>query len=444
MSKQLRVRIVAAICSLACAAALISGSTARAWQQRGIVAGTPTESREAAVVAATDEVLHETSDVRQLSIVRPVKSGTQNREEIERYVISNLNEESSPQRMHASEVTLKKMGLVPQNFDLRSFLIKLLTEQVAGYYNAKTREFYLADWIDLDGQKPVMAHELTHALQDQHFDLKRFDKWPKGESDSEMAFHALVEGDATLVMTFYMTRNPARAMAFLKSLATTGAGNSEQIDSAPRALKESLLFPYQQGMQWVAQVQKRDGWQGVSKAYKDLPASSEQILHPEKYFARETPVKISLPDVSEQLGNRWKRIEYDVNGEWGYFLILDQYLKAENESRRAAAGWGGDRYAVYEGSSSNDVVVTQMTAWDTEQDAIEFFNAYAKRSARRYEQVESVDSGKDSQDFKRVWNTKEGVVAMERRANRVLIVEGLSDNSRLPSITSKLWSKSLP
>jgi hypothetical protein len=119
-------------------------------------------------------------------------------------------------------------------------------------------------------------------------------------------------------------------------------------------------------------------------------------------------------------------------------------LKAENESRRAAAGWGGDRYAVYEGSSSNDVVVTQMTAWDTEQDAIEFFNAYAKRSARRYEQVESVDSGKDSQDFKRVWNTKEGVVAMERRANRVLIVEGLSDNSRLPSITSKLWSKSLP
>ena len=163
-------------------------------------AATNAAARNAALVAATQEVLKETSDLRQLSILRPVQSSTQSRAEIERAVVKNLDEDISPADMHAAEVTLKKLGLVPQNFQYRALMTRLLTEQVAGYYEPKTRQFHLADWIDVDGQKPIMAHELTHALQDQHFDLRRFEHWPKGDSDAELAAHALIEGDATLVM----------------------------------------------------------------------------------------------------------------------------------------------------------------------------------------------------------------------------------------------------
>ena len=145
-------------------------------------ATTTAAARNAALIAATQEVLKETSEVRQLSIIRPVQSSTQSRAEIERAMMKNLDDEITPADMHASEVTLKKLGLAPPDFQYRAFMIRLLTEQVAGYYEPKTRQFYLADWIDIDGQRPIMAHELTHALQDQHFNLRRFDHWPKGDS----------------------------------------------------------------------------------------------------------------------------------------------------------------------------------------------------------------------------------------------------------------------
>src|SRR6266481_629034 len=174
---------------------------------------TTTSARNAALIAATSDVLKETSEIRQLAVLRPVQSSTQSRTEIERMLIKNLDDETTPAQMHAGEVTLKRLGLAPPDFQYRALMLRVLTEQVAGYYDPKTGDFHLADWIDLDGQRPVMAHELTHALQDQHFNLRRFEHWPKGESDSELAYHSLVEGDATLTMTFYMTRNPARAFS---------------------------------------------------------------------------------------------------------------------------------------------------------------------------------------------------------------------------------------
>jgi hypothetical protein len=396
-------------------------------------------SKSATVVAETDAVLRETSEIRDLSILRPVQSGAQSRAEIERMIIKNLNEETTPAELRASELTLKKLGLVPADFALRSFLIKLLTEQVAGYYDPKTRHFYLADWIDLDGQKPVMAHELTHALQDQHFNLRRFEKWPKGDSDAELAAQSLVEGDATLTMSMYIARNPLRALAFIKSLGA-GSAKTEEIDRAPRALRESLLFPYQQGTQWVTQVYKRDGWAGVSKAFTELPQSTEQILHVEKYYAHKTPVKINLPDISASLGKSWKRIDYDVNGEWSYYLILDEYLKAEAESKRATAGWAGDRYAVYEGARPSEILITQLSEWDTARDALEFFDAYAKRTTRRYK-VSPLAQNAQKTSEELTWRTSEGTVLIERRASRVLIIEGLPDKIDVQEVKKRLWPR---
>ena len=392
-------------------------------------------TRNAAIVATTVAVLKETSEIRELPIIRPVKSGAQTRSEIERMVVRNLDEQTTPSEMHATESALKLLGLVPADFHYREFVIKLLTEQVAGYYDTKTQQFYLADWIELEGQKPVMAHELTHALQDQHFNLHRFEDWPKGDSDAELAVHALIEGDATLAMTLYMARNPLVALAFVRSLGAT-SNSSEQFKQAPRALRESLVFPYEQGSEWATRLYRRGGWAMVSDAFKELPQSSEQIMHPEKYFAHEAPVKVSLPDL-RSLGANWKRIDYDVNGEWSYYLILDQFLANTAESRRAAAGWAGDRYALYE-DRQGKVLMVQLTAWDTQDDAREFFDAYAKRTQRRY--VKAIAETSNNSNV-RSWQTSDGVATQELRGNQVLIIEGIPDNINSRTLFSTIWSQ---
>ena len=397
--------------------------------------GAARRTQHAAIVSMTAEMLRETSELRELSILRSVKSGAQSRGEIERMIVKNLNTETTPAEMHAAEVLLKVFGLAPKEFAYRAFLIKLLTEQVAGYYDPKAQEFYLADWIELEGQKPVMAHELTHALQDQHFNLKRFENWPKGDSDAELAAHALIEGDATLAMTLYMAKNPLIALAFIRSLG--GDEATEQFKQAPRALRESLLFPYEQGSTWATQVYKRGGWEMVSRAFTTLPQSSEQILHAEKYFSYEAPQKIALPDFKSVLGPTWKRIDYDVNGEWGNYLILDQFINDATISKRASAGWGGDRFALYETGQRDEVFVAQLTAWDTPLDAREFFDAYAKRTAKRYPDAQELQSAEDRIE----WQTSTGGVALELRGSRVAIVEGFPSSTDATSLLRTIWQQ---
>src|SRR5688500_19392706 len=202
-------------------------------------------AQNAAIISPTDAVLKETSELRELSILRAVKSGAQSRADIERMIVKNLDTDTTPGEMHATEVLLRVFGLAPPDFAYRLFLIKLLAEQVAGYYDPKAQQSYLADWIEIDGQKPVMAHELTHALQDQHFNLRRFEKWPKGDSDAELAAHALIEGDATLAMTLYMAKNPLVALAFIRSLGGSNLA-SDQFKQEPRAIREALVFPFAQ------------------------------------------------------------------------------------------------------------------------------------------------------------------------------------------------------
>ena len=406
-----------------------------AWAQRPAASPdtTATAARTAAFTAATDEVLKETSQIRQLAVLRPVQSSAQSRAQIEQMILHNLEVNSTTAETHAAEVTLKKLGLAPPAFQLRPLIVRLLTEQVAGYYDPKAQQFHLADWIDVDGQKPIMAHELTHALQDQHFNLRRFEDWPKGDSDAELAARALIEGDATLAMTQYVMKDRLRALGFLKSQLGNNSGSAE-FEKAPRALRETLLFPYQEGMMWARVVHQYGGWTGVSDAFKTLPQSTEQIMHPEKYFVHEAPVKVTLPDITRSLGRGWKRIESDVNGEWSTYLILDEFLKAPSDSKRAAAGWGGDRYAVYE-NARGQVVYVSTSAWDAEKDAREFFDAYVKRTHLRYPGAQGVNGPTDFSA-----RTSEGAVVIELRGKRVLVIEGLPASVRSRPIVQALYA----
>ena len=394
-------------------------------------------AQNAAIVSAADSVLKETSELRELSILRGVKSGAQSRAEIERMIIKNLDEDTTPAEMHASEMLLKAFGLAPEDFAYRSFLIKLLTEQVAGYYDPKAQQFYLADWIEVEGQKPVMAHELTHALQDQHFNLKRFENWPTGDSDAELAAHALIEGDATLAMTYYLRKHPMIALAFIRNAQEMSA---EQYKQAPRAIRESLLFPYQEGSEWATKVYERGGWAMVSEAFTKLPLSTEQILHPEKYFSYERPVKVTLPNFRLALGPGWKRIDNDVNGEWGYYLALDEFLNNATESREAAEGWAGDRFAIYEGPGSSSVFLAQVTVWDTAADAKEFFDAYLARTEKRFpELTKSTPNVSPKGNQRQDWRAPSGRASMELRGSRVVVMEGIPEAANVDRLLNMIW-----
>jgi len=419
---------------------LLAGSGALAWQGAAAIK----KPDPTAALNATDEVLKVVSRMRQLEIKSPVKSGLKTKDEIEASVIHDLDESTPAAELEASQKTLLKLGLVSKDFQLRDAIVKLLREQVAGYYEPKTKEFYLAAWLPLSEQKKVMAHELVHALQDQHFDLRRFEKWPKGDSDTEMAIHALIEGEAMLVMIQYdMEENGLKGVDIgkLPSLTeqllkadTSDDASYPVLSAAPRVLRENLQFPYVYGVGFTQTVYKNSSWRGLDNAYRELPASTEQIIHPEKFFAREAPVKIDIPDLVSAFGKDWKQADADVNGEFGYMVILGEFINKDT-ARTAAAGWGGDRYGFYENKAANATVLVQYTTWDTAADAREFFNAYAERTEKRYK----VNGSMDATVSRRVYQTSEGLVTIELRDKDVVMIEGAQNREQLAQLQERAW-----
>ncbi len=393
---------------------------------------------------ATEEILQGVSKIRQLPVKHPVKNGAKNRDEIQAAIIRDLDENTTPEELDASFKTLKKLGLAPADFQLRDFTIGLLTEQVAGFYDPKTQFFYLASWIPIAEQKTVIAHELAHALQDQHFNLKRFDKWAKDDSDAELAAHSIAEGEATIVMFLYdfaqlgfkidVTQLPPLAESMQ---AMNGISNDKQfpmLAKAPNIIREGLQFPYFYGAGFVQEVLKHGSWERLDKAWQTLPTSSEQIMHPEKYLAGERPVRIDLLNYTAMLGQEWKQLETDINGEFGYQLTLAEFINKET-AQKAAAGWGGDKYATYEDSKSGDLMVVQFTAWDSLQDSDEFFKAYAERTENRFK----VKSSAEATAKIRLYETGEGLIAIEKRDKDVVIIEGAKSREQLARLQAELW-----
>jgi hypothetical protein len=443
MSKRIWIAIISSLLFITVHSALSAQQPARP----GSVKPAPANAaRTADVLATANEILEEVSQMRGLKILNPVKSGVKSRSEIEEEIIRNFEESVKPEELDAINKTLIAYGLVPKGFNYRELMIRLLTEQVAGFYRPKSKELFIADWNELSEQKPVMAHELTHALQDQHFNLKRFEDWPRGDSDREMAIHALIEGDATGVMYNYQLKPMKSDITHLPNIANFAEFTQKQAEkegqkvflSTPAAIRESLVFPYIYGVGFVQELVKKNGWDGVSRAFTDLPQSTEQIIHFDKYSAREQPVKIELPNIASLLGSGWKRLDADINGEFGYFLILSEFIEKSN-ARIASQGWGGDLYALYENGRTGKLLLAQLSSWDTAKDAEEFFQAYTERTSRRYPQAKA---RKDSatNDLQ----TPDGRTFIQLRDRSVLIIEGLpaEDNERLMKLAESLWKSS--
>jgi hypothetical protein len=382
-----------------------------------------------------NRVLRETSTLRGLPIKRPVKSGVRSRAAVEQMVTRLLKEENSSNEIAASELVLKQLGMAPANFNMRSYYVQLLGEQIAGYYDPKSKTFYTTPQVNRLELETVMAHELTHALQDQHFNLVRLKAGKEHNADAQMALSSLIEGDATLAMSRYAMSNPLRAFGVLLS-PFVSTHNTAVLQAGPRALRESLTFPYIQGAQFATSLYRLGGWPKVTAAFKDVPLSTEQILHVEKYFLSENPIPVPLRDVSPVLGQGWTLLDYDVNGEYGQQLELAEYAKTPDEAARAAAGWGGDCMAVYRGPK-NAALVVQDTVWDNDKEALEWAQAYAKRSTTR------LGVTPQSRGALQVWNgTRKGKpngVWMERRGRRVLILEGGVGAFNPAPVLANLW-----
>ena len=404
-------------------------------------------AKTAEVIAATNEILDEVSKMRGLKILKPVKSGVKSRSEIEQEVIHNFEESFKPEEIDTINKNLIAYGLVSKDFKYRDFMVKLMTEQVAGFYRPKSKELFLADWNELGQQRPIMAHELVHALQDQHFDLRRFETWPRGDGDREAAIHALIEGDATGLMYNYLLKpvnSDITKLASISSFSDMAMAQAEKegqkvLLSAPQAIRESLIFPYVYGAGFVQELVKKRGWDGVSRAFTDLPQSTEQIIHFEKYSAREAPVKIKLSDISSLLGTGWKRLDADVNGEFGYYLILSQFIDKQ-AARKAAAGWGGDQSTLYENAAKGLLLLAHLSVWDTAAEAGDFFKAYADRIIKRYPEA---TERKLSSANERSFETPQGETVLQLREKSVLIIEGLPAEhlKERENILNALWKR---
>jgi len=395
------------------------------------VLSTPTTANPASepLLAAFDEVLQRVVSLRHLQPKGPIKRAVRNRQQIRTAVLALAQDALSPAEWEAERKAMVQWGLITPDFRLKEFVLDLLTEQAAGYYDPKQRTFFIADWVPQLVQKPVMAHELVHALQDQHYDLQRNFDLVKDQSDLTLARKALIEGDAVAVMFVYLLEplglsvDDLPDMQALLQASMSLLGDQFQVYArAPLILRQQLLFPYVHGLTFVKAALARGGWEGLAHVYQHPPVSTEQIMHPEKYFAKppELPSAVTL-DVSEAaLSAPWKKLKRDVLGEFLLSVVLQQFLP-EDEATQSAAGWGGDRYELFEHQDTGGLLLVCVTAWDTPEDASEFFQSYTKLLALKY-------PGWARQSLEgqtgHVWQQEQRHLLLRQRERFVEIIEG--------------------
>ena len=289
---------------------------------------------------------------------------------------SHYREKNTAEEIATAEETLKALGLLPADASLDNLYLDMLGSQYAAFYEPVTDQLFVISRSAGIGpaEKVYFSHEFTHALQDQHFGVEEIDDPAGGQGDRSLARLTLVEGDASLLMARWMSEHlgPAELGELLKVDPEVQA----QLERMPAILRETLLFPYQQGLIFVNGIWARGGWDAVDRAYARLPDSTEQVLHPEKYEAREMPVEVPLDAdaLASAMGAGWSGTPEDTLGEFQLSVWLRENGVKTLPAGDAAAGWGGDRLAYLRGPDGAWTLVLR-TAWDTSADAAEFVDA---------------------------------------------------------------------
>ena len=334
----------------------------------------PSASTSADGNAIYDRVESEVAAIRGLKAVRPVDRQIINATELRTLLTQQFDQETPPAYLAANERLYKALGLIPSTSSLRDLSLELLSGGVAAFYRDDQGKLYVVSKTGQPGanERFYFAHEFDHALQDQNSTIFKDQAKVLDQSDRLLARQAIYEGDATLLMTQWAAANLKPAdLAELLSAASDPAPQAV-LARTPAILRETLTFPYTTGLGYVQKVQAAGGWPAVNAYFSKMPASTEQILHPDKYTAGEAPVAVTLPaDLATRLGSGWSLPLQDTFGEYQMGLWLRESGVAPAAATAAAAGWGGDRLAVINGPDGAWAVAMQ-TVWDTAADATEF------------------------------------------------------------------------
>lgn len=413
---------------------------------------TPEQAKQ--LFQSVDELIKFASDDTGLPIKHEVKRTLTTRADVEKYLLEKFNDDQDSKRMQRSEIVLKKFGLLDRDFDLKPFMLALLKEQIAGYYDSKTKTVYLLDWIDPETQKPVLAHELTHALQDQHTDLEKWtDQTPAdpshnaGEDNDHLAKdeidtarEAALEGQAMAVFVDYSLKPTGRSLIknpeLLEQLESNmqGSDDSPVLARAPLLLSESLLFPYKDGLSFEQDVWMDKGRQAAFGGVLDRPpASSWEVINPRNYEqAKQSPILV-LPDVHPMLDKLYR--PYDI-GQVGQLdlRILAQIFGGEAAARELTPAWDGGIYwagqklsakTAAEQAQTGSVALMYLSAWKSPMAAHAFAHLYADELGRKYSgvKVDTADKAPDSVGDEAVYSTSEGPVLITVRDKFVFVSE---------------------
>ena len=383
-------------------AALLAGSISFAAQQPAVsfkpfVSAQPGISRQTApasspeFIKAADEVLAQMSKILALPIKEPLKKTLRSKQEVRDYLIREDKEDKKDSERYADDKTLEAFGLIPKGFPLDSFMLDVLTDQVAGLYDPKAKEFYIADWIPADEQRTVMSHELTHALEDQSFHIDSWIKAARPNDDAELARDAVSEGSAMAAMVDYemldqkvSVRDVPDITLLIRAGALSEMDKDPNLAKAPLYIRDELLFPYLAGTGFTQQFLKaHTGWQDLHLIFQNPPVSTQQILHPDLYLQGVKPETVTLPEWKGLVPADWKLLEENTLGEFGVNEVLKQLLD-ENRAELLSPAWKGDRYAVFDDAKSKSNPLVFRLALDNPDDAARFFGQYSEALEHKY------------------------------------------------------------
>ena len=443
--------------ALLCLAALAAGAQAQEQAAPAQVQAsdkariTPEQARQ--LFSLVDELLSFSSQETGLPIKSTVKRQLTTRAAVESYLKAKFDEDQGSRRLQRDEIVLKKFGLLDRDFSLKPFLLELLKEQIEAYYDAKTKTVNMLDWVDIEEQKPVLAHELTHALQDQHADLEKWnDQTPadvlvnaSGDSghlamdEMDTARDAVAEGQATAVMMDYILKPLGKSLVKdpevldVVKQQMTGAENSPVMARAPLLLSESMLFPYREGLSFEQDVWMDQGQAAAFAGAMDRPpTSSWEIINPREYEQKHRPVVPFMPDIHPLVDKLYK--PYDI-GQVGQLdlHIMTGLFGGEDAARSFTPAWNGGLYwagqlrsakTQAEQDSTKSLALFYLSAWKNAASAQAFAHLYAENLGRKYSglaEQPSVSAADGS--VEQLYTTNEGPILITTRGKLVFVSE---------------------
>jgi hypothetical protein len=378
------------------------------------------------------------SDITGWDLKTPLKKSIRTREEIHAYILHQMDDEKDAKERYASARSAEAFGLIPKGFNLDTFLVDLLTEQIAGLYDPKAHEFYIADWIPIDEQRMVMSHELTHALEDQHYQIEPWVRAARPNDDAEMAREAVLEGSAMAAMLEYMLKDKGIKLKDLPdidpSVFVGDLSNTPMLQKAPPFIKDSLMFPYFSGLSFSMSVLKSGGWPAFTPVFARPPANTQQILHPELYWANKSPAPLKV-DLPEGLpASDWALLEENSMGELGWKEVLKQFLD-DTRAKSLAAAWDGDDYMTFEQKNTKRLMLFARIRLKDDDSAERFLGQYSEALEKKYPDREHLSRRQNFFTF----DSKNGSVYLRCNGRECITLEGADSATFLQWIAKLNW-----